>query len=137
MFLRSVVFAAAALASGLTALPAQALEPLNQEAYINDRLVSARVADRIRRECPSISANMLKAFGEAQALKAYAQRKGYPDAQIDAFLDDRKERQRIYALAEDYMRKRGVKDGNADSFCALGYAEINARSVTGSLIRKK
>lgn len=137
MFLRFVVFAAAALGSGLAVLPAQALEPLDQEAYINERLVSARVADRIRRECPSISANMLKAFGEAQALKAYAQRKGYPDAQIDAFLDDRTQRQRIYAIAEEYMRKHGVRDGDANSFCALGYAEIDARSVTGSLIRKK
>lgn len=137
MLLRSMLFTAAASVAVSIALPAQALVPLREEPYIIDRLVSARVADRIRRECPSISANMIKAFGEAQALKAYAQRKGYPDAEIDAFLDSRPERQRIYALAEDYMRARGVREGNQDSFCALGDAEIKARSVTGALIRKR
>lgn len=120
-----------------TALPTEAREPLSAEKYINDRLVAARVADRIRRECPSISANMLRAYGAAQSLKAYAQRQGYSNAEIDAFLKDKTERKRIYAIADDYMASQGVREGNPESYCALGRAEIAANTVTGSLIRQK
>ncbi len=119
------------------AAPAHAREPLSAEAHVHQQLVAARVADRIRRECPSINANMVRAFAAAQSLKAYAQRKGYSEAEIDAFLKDRAERQRIYAEAEAYMAARGVRPGDVQSYCALGQAEIDARSVAGSLIRRK
>lgn len=139
MTLRLPVLAGMALglATALAPATAGALEPLSAEAHVTRQLVAARVADRIRRECPSISANMLRAFAAAQALKAYAQRKGYPEAEIDAFLKDRAQRERIYAEAEAYMAARGVRPGDVQSYCALGHAEIDAGSVTGSLIRRK
>lgn len=118
-------------------LPANAREPLSSEKYINDRLVAARVADRIRRECPSISANMLRAYGAAQSLKAYAQRRGYSNDEIDAFLKDKTERKRIYAIADSYMESQGVRAGDPESYCALGRAEIAANTVTGSLLRQR
>ncbi|MDO5643991.1 MAG: DUF5333 domain-containing protein [Paracoccus sp. (in: a-proteobacteria)] len=116
------------------AAPAQGLEPLSQEKYINDRLIAARVADRVRRECPSIDARMVKAWNEARALKRYAERKGYSAAQIDAFLDSRAEKDRIYAVAERYLTQNGAVAGNAESFCRIGRAEIAGNSVAGSLL---
>ena len=127
----------AAMTTALTPIASAAREPLSTEAYVNQQLIAARVADRIRRECPSINANMVRAFAAAQSLKAYAQRKGYPEAEIDAFLKDRAQRQRIYAEAEAYMAARGVRAGDVQSYCALGQAEIDARSTIGSLIRRK
>lgn len=117
--------------------PAFALEPLSREAYVNKQLVAGRVADRIRKECPSISANMVRAFAAAQSLKSYARRQGYSQAQIDAFLKDRSQRQRIYAEAETYMAARGVRPNDVQSFCKLGLAEIDAGSIAGGLIRRK
>lgn len=140
MTLRPPLFAGMALAAAAAtafAPAAAAREPLAAEAHVNQQLIAARVADRIRRECPSISANMLRAFAAAQALKAYAQRKGYSEAEIDGFLKDRSQRERIYAEAEAYMAARGVRPGDVQSYCALGQAEIEARSVAGSLIRRK
>ncbi|WCR12456.1 DUF5333 domain-containing protein [Paracoccus stylophorae] len=130
---------AAALAAtlSLTALPAAALEPLSQERYINDRLIAARIADRIRRECPSIDGRIVYAYMQARALKKYARDKGYSEAQIDAFLDSRADKDRIYAVAEDYMAKNGVKPGDAESFCRLGRDEIARNTVTGSLLSAK
>ena len=136
MSLRPALLAGVILAT-LAAAPGQALEPLSREAYVNERLVAARVADRIRRECPAINANMVRAFAAAQSLKAYAQRKGYAEAEIDAFLKDRAQRQRVYAEAERYMADRGVRAGDVQSFCKLGYAEIEAGSIAGSLIRRR
>lgn len=129
--------AAATLAVGALSGPALALEPLSQERYINDRLIAARIADRIRRECPTISGRLIYAYGQARALERYALDKGYSRAQVDSFLDDRQERKRIYAVAEDYMTRNGVTKGDPQSFCRLGMQEIANRTVTGSLLVAK
>ncbi|WP_272859699.1 DUF5333 domain-containing protein [Paracoccus stylophorae] len=134
---RTRMAAALAATLSLTALPAAALEPLSQERYINDRLIAARIADRIRRECPSIDGRIVYAYMQARALKKYARDKGYSEAQIDAFLDSRADKDRIYAVAEDYMAKNGVKPGDAESFCRLGRDEIARNTVTGSLLSAK
>lgn len=128
-----------AVAIALTALaaPAAALEPLAQEKYINDRLIAARIADRVRKTCPSIDGRVFYAFGEARKLQSYARKKGYSDAQIDAFLDDKQEKKRIYAVAEDYLTRNGAKKGDAESFCAIGRAEIEKNTIIGSLLVAK
>lgn len=126
------IFAAIALA--LLAAPAMARVPLSQEPYVNDRLMQARVADMLRRGCPEISARMIRAFTEARALKQYALEQGYSDAEIDAFLDSREDRQRIYAMADRYMVENGVVNGQPETFCRLGRDEIARQTVAGSLL---
>lgn len=116
------------------ATPVLALPPLAENAYINDRLVQARVADRIRKECPSISARMAYAFGQARALKKYALDQGYSGDQIAAFLDSKPDKARVKAAAEAYLAAHGVVAGDAGSFCTLGAKEIARGSVAGSLI---
>ena len=133
--LRSAILALAGVAA--LASPAAALEPLSQEKYINDRLIAARIADRIRRECPSIDGRLVYAYQQARALQRYALDKGYTKAQVDAFLDSKSDKQRIYAVAEDYMARNGVVKGDAESFCQLGRQEIANRTVTGSLLVAK
>ncbi len=131
---KNSILTALILSSMALATPAAALEPLAQEKYINDRLVAARVADRIRRECPTLDGRIIYAFSQALALKSYARKKGYSADQIDAFLDDKAQRKRIYAIAETYMAQNGVTPGNADSFCNLGRQEIANGTVAGSLL---
>lgn len=133
--LRSALLALGCVAA--LAVPAAALEPLSSEKYINDRLIAARIADRIRRECPSIDGRLVYAYQQARALQRYALDKGYTKAQVDAFLDSKSDKQRIYAVAEDYMSRNGVVKGNAESFCQLGRQEIANRTVTGSLLVAK
>ena len=129
--------AAAALTMGALSGPALALEPLSQERYINDRLIAARIADRIRRECPTINGRLIYAYGQARALERYALDKGYSRAQVDAFLDSKEERKRIYAVADDYMARNGVSKDDPQSYCRLGMQEIANRTVTGSLLVAK
>ncbi|PZO65960.1 MAG: hypothetical protein DI498_07695 [Paracoccus denitrificans] len=125
--------AVAVLASGLT-VPAFANPPLSQERYINDRLIAARVADRIRRECPSLNGRVVYAYGEARKLQRYALNQGYSKAEIDRFLDDRKEKDRIYAVAERYLIQQGARKGDPESFCKVGRQEMANRTVSGSLL---
>lgn len=133
---KSLTAGAVALTATL-AQPALALEPLAQEKYINDRLIAARIADRIRRTCPSINARIFYAYGEARKLKRYAEDKGYSETQIDAFLDDKQEKKRVYAVAEDYLTRNGAKKDNPESFCRIGRAEIRKNTIIGSLLVAK
>lgn len=116
------------------ATPAFALPPLSENAYINDRLVQARVADRIRKECNDIAARFAYAYSQARALKQYALDQGYSDAEIEAFLDSKPDKDRVKAAAEAYLVTNGATAGNEEAFCALGRKEIAAGSVAGSLI---
>ena len=126
-----------ALTAATLAAPALALEPLAQERYVNDRLIAARVADRVRRECPSINARIVYAWSQARALKRYAENKGYSSSEIDAFLDSKQDKARIYAAAEDYLTRNGARKGDAESFCRIGRNEIASKSVAGSLLVAK
>ena len=128
---------AIALTAATLAAPDLALEPLPQERYINDRLIAARVADRVRRECPSIDARIVYAWSQARALKRYAENKGYSSSEIDAFLDSKQDKARIYAAAEDYLTRNGAVKGDAESFCRIGRNEIASKSVAGSLLVAK
>jgi len=128
------------LALAMTVAPAvraAALEPLNQNRYVTDRLVAARVADRIRKTCPEIGARIFYAFSQAYALKDWAVDQGYSRDQIDLFLKDKAEKRKIYDRAEEYLAARGAEKDNVEGFCALGFREIAAKSIIGSLIYEK
>ena len=116
------------------ATPALALPPLSENTYINDRLIQASVADRIRKECPSISARFAYAYSQARALQRFALDEGYSDAEIEAFLDSKPDKKRVKAAAEAYLAANGVVQGDASTFCALGAREIANKTVAGSLI---
>lgn len=116
---------------------ATALEPLGQNSYVTDRLIAARVADRIRKTCPEIGGRIIYAFRQAYALKDWAIGQGYSDAEIETFLDDKAEKQKIYARAEEYLAQNGAAPGNVEGFCALGRKEIAAGSIAGSLMYEK
>lgn len=125
------------IASATLASPAAALDPLSSDKYINDRLIAARIADRIRRECPTINGRLVYAYSQARALQRYALDKGYSREEIDAFLDSKADKARIYAVAEDYLARNGVVKDDPESYCRLGRAEIERRTVTGSLLVEK
>ncbi len=129
--LKSLILAVPLALTALSA-PAAALPPLGEQEYVTGRLMAARVADRIRRTCPDLSARLIYAYGEARGLKRWAAAQGYSDDEIDAYLDDRTEKKRIYALAEEYLATNGAVD--EAGFCALGEAEIAKKSYIGSFL---
>lgn len=91
----------------------------------------------MRRSCPTINARIFYAYGEARKLKRYAEQKGYSSKQIDEFLDNKQEKKRIYAVAEDYLVRNGAKKDNPESFCRIGRAEIQKKTIIGSLLVAK
>jgi hypothetical protein len=129
---------AAALLAGLAAPAALAAKvPLREESHIVGSLVAARVADAIRKSCPTISARSFVVLAKMRDLVSYARSKGYSSAEVEAFLEDPAEKARLKQLAADHLKKAGAKPGNAQSYCAAGRAEIGAGTLAGALIRSR
>ena len=111
------------------------LPPINQNDHIVRSLLSAAVGDEIRKNCPTIGARIFRALSEAKKLERYALDQGYDEDEIEAYLDSKDEQKAMRALRDTYLANNGVKEGDADSYCALGRKEIERGSLTGKLLR--
>ncbi len=129
--------AAIALGLAVQASRAEALTPLPKEAHINASLMAAVVGDEIRKACPDITPRWFTVLAKGRELEDYARAKGYTEAEVKAFLKDKTEKTRVKAMAADYMAANGVVKGNVESYCALGRAEIEKKSLIGSLLRAR
>lgn len=125
-----------AVAAGtMTATPSQA--GMADEADINEGLVYIAAADKIRRECSSINGRMLKAQRYANLLRGIARDRGYTDAEIDAYLDNKEERAKVRAQRNVYFESQGASNLDPASLCTLGHAEIARKTKIGYLLRAK
>ena len=131
--IRCVLAGAAIAIAGLPAM-AQTLPPLSQNTFVNDSLRAAAIGDTIRRNCPSISARFFVALRKVRELERYARSLGYTDEQIQAFIRSPEDRARLQREARDYMLQNGVVEGEKETYCALGRAEIASKSLIGQLI---
>jgi len=126
----------AALMAALGA-KAAAASPLARNDAINDQLFAAAVGDRIRKECPTISARLFLVWRKAEALEAYALDQGYTADQIEAYLESEADKARLEARALSYLAERGARPGDAAAHCRVGEAEIAANSPIGELLRSR
>jgi Family of unknown function (DUF5333) len=118
-----------------TTAAAQATVPLAEEPHINEQLMAAAVGDVIRNTCPSISARMVTVYFKAKELEKYARDAGYQEDEVKLFLKNKAEKARIKGMAAEYMAANGVVEGDVESYCVLGRAEIRKDSLIGSLLK--
>ncbi|MEO0939640.1 MAG: DUF5333 domain-containing protein [Pseudomonadota bacterium] len=122
------------LASALVASSAAA-KPHLRDTPIDDAILSMGLADQIRKECPDISARMVKALRAAHGLKDQALALGYSEAEIDAYRKSATEKARLRAAGEARLAAEGVTPGDAQSYCAFGRREIEQQTPIGVLLR--
>lgn len=125
------------IAAILAASPALALEPINEEKYINETLLQGFIADKIADTCPTIGPRTFKALNELEKLKNYALKKGYTAAEIRAFVTSKTEKARGKAQATEWLAANGAPEGDVEAHCAVGRAEIARGSLIGSLLKDK
>lgn len=114
---------------------AQDRVPLPEEAHINEQLIAASAGDILRNTCPTISARFFVVWQKLRDLEEYARDKGYGEAEVTAFLKDKTQRKRVKVAAEAYLAAAGVIEGDAESYCVVGRAEIAKGTLVGSLLR--
>ncbi len=113
----------------------EAKPPLREVKEIDNELYYIAIANEISEYCPSISGRRLKAIGVLWGLKSQANKLGYSDNEIRAYVDSDAEKDRMRAKGEAYLAQHGVTYENPNSFCTLGRAEIERNSAIGVYLR--
>lgn len=110
---------------------------LSGDASIWGGLFALAVADEIRNNCPTMEARTVRATTFVYGLYSQAREYGFSRAEIRAFqtADSTEARMRSEVMA--YFGQRGVREGQPDTYCALGQAEIAAGSQAGVLLRAR
>ena len=126
--------AAALCAASLPAM-AEGNVPLADEAHINEQLVAGAAGDILRRTCPTLKARVLVVMGKLNALENYARAQGYTKDEVNAFLKDRGQKARVKTAAMGYLSAAGAVEGDVESYCSAGRAEIAKGTLVGSLLR--
>jgi Family of unknown function (DUF5333) len=117
------------------ATPVLALEPLPEERFINDSLRAGRIGDVIRNTCPTMHARMFVVLAKIEGLKSYALEKGYTRDEVEAFIKNKDQKNRLKAEAAAYLAAAGAVEGDAESYCKVGRDEIAKGSLIGELLR--
>lgn len=119
----------------LAASAASAKPPLRDVPAIDGTILAVGIADEIRKNCPDISARMIRAVSLVGGLKGKARSLGYTDAEIDAYRESDAEKARLKAQRDAYLTAGGVRAGAPETYCALGRAEIEKGGQIGALLR--
>ena len=119
----------------MIATTAVAKPGLRDVPAIDDALLAVGLADKIRKQCPNISARYIKALRFMNGLRNKAQNMGYSDTEIDTYRKSSAEKTRLKAEGKTYLSANGVKVGNPQSYCTLGRAEIKKSSQIGALLK--
>ena len=126
------------LGMAVTASVAEArAQTLAQEDDINTGLFNVAVADRIRKKCDAIAPRYFTALGYLQSLKSEALGRGYSDAEIDRYINDDAEKEKMRERRNAYIRASGAKPDDPGSLCRLGRKEIARQSQIGQLLKAR
>ncbi|MEL6609898.1 MAG: DUF5333 domain-containing protein [Pseudomonadota bacterium] len=121
---------------GLIATPAAARTPADVPEVVNG-LVTVGAADLIRKNCDSIAPRMIRAVGFIKSLESTARGAGFSSAEVDAYVDDAAEKERLLAMSYKVLFDKGVDPAAPATYCTVGRAEIGAGSQIGRLLKNK
>lgn len=108
---------------------------LKDEPQIRDGLIAAGMAYEISERCDSISVRLLRGLGYLSSLKSEARNLGYSNDEIDAYIDDKVEKDRLETIARGRLAELGATRADEATFCAVGRAQMAANTRVGWLLR--
>ena len=131
-------FALMALMAFGSVLPAGYLSSqtaLKDVAEIRNGIIFVGMAYEISEKCDSVSARLFRGLGYLQSLRSRARELGYSEAEIDAYINDEAEKDRLEGIARARLAQLGVVPERKETYCAVGRAEIAANTRVGWLLR--
>lgn len=108
-----------------------------ENAEIWNGLFAIALGDRIRTHCDSIEARVFRTTAFVLSLYNAARAMGFSRDEIRASQVHPDTAARMTAQVMAYEREHGVREGQPQTFCALGQAEMAARSQVGELLRTR
>lgn len=132
---RLALLAAMALATVFPAGHLVAQTALKDVAEIRDGIIYVGMAYEISDKCDSISARLFRGLTYLHSLRSRARALGYSEAEIDAYINDEAEKDRLEAIARAQLVRLGVVPEQEESYCTVGRAQIAANTRVGWLLR--
>lgn len=125
-----------ALFAGLVATPLLALPPLHQDRTVRGGFYTIGLADEIRKNCPDISARLIRAYVYLKSLERYALDAGYSRADIEALEDNDAAKDKLRAQARAALARRGASPETPEGYCRVGREEIAGDTPVGRLLKE-
>ncbi|WP_299814211.1 DUF5333 domain-containing protein [uncultured Jannaschia sp.] len=113
---------------------APAAAGLGEERGITEGLINVGIAYEISEVCPTIGARRVRGLRYLLALRGAASDLGYSRAEIEAFIDDDAEKDRLEAIARDRLAGLGAARGDVAAHCAVGRSEVDRDTQVGRLL---
>lgn len=124
-----------AAAFGLAAGAALANPPLKDVAYVRDGLILAAMVEEIVDNCPDLDVRVIRGYNFLQGLERHARDLGYSNAEIEAYVDDSAEEDRLRAIGSDRLQALGADPSDPASYCTVGRAQMQAGTQLGRFLR--
>lgn len=129
--LKTTLMACATVAT--LAIPASA-NPANVER-VTEGLIAAGMAIELGDKCDGVSVRMIRGLNFLQGLKSHLQDLGYSNAEIDAYIDNRTEKQRLETIARQRLNALGVRTDDGTTYCTVARSQIAEGTPVGRLLR--
>ncbi len=130
-----MMVSAIAIACVMGAGSVSAQTALKEVAHVRDGIVYTGMAYEISERCGDLRARLFRGLGFLQSLKRHAADLGYSDTEIDAYVNDSDEKDRLEAIARANLAALGVIVGQEATYCTVGRAQIAANTRVGWLLR--
>jgi len=124
----------AAAVVGLTLGSVAQANPANVER-VTEGLIAAGMAIELDDNCSDVRVRMLRGLNFLQGLKNHLQDLGYSNTEIDAYIDNRSEKQRLETLARQRLNALGVRTDDASTYCTVAQTQIAQGTQVGQLLR--
>ncbi|MCF2903434.1 DUF5333 domain-containing protein [Octadecabacter sp. CECT 8868] len=122
--------ATVAMAMGSTATA----NPRNVE-YVTEGLIAAGMAVELGDYCGSVDVRLIRGLNFLQGLKRHLDDLGYTDAEIEQYIDNDVEKERLEGIARQRLADLGVRPGDSASYCTVARAQMAAGTQVGRLLR--
>jgi uncharacterized membrane protein len=131
----SILFVAVLVAATGFIGSLSAQSALKDVQRVRDGIIHVGMAYEISRKCGSLRPRKFRGISFLQSLKNYAHELGYSDAEVDAYINDDAEEDRLEAIARQQLAHLGVVEGNEATYCAVGLSQISGNTRVGWLLR--
>ncbi|MFV2052455.1 DUF5333 domain-containing protein [Aliiroseovarius sp. YM-037] len=128
---KALATSAVVLATATTAHAAS----LRDNAEVNNGLILAGITETIYETCPTISVRKLRGIFYLRSLYTMAKNAGFSEEEIEAYVDNEEEEARLRARVNAWLADKGAVEGNPETYCAVGRAQIAAGNQIGVLLR--
>ncbi len=126
-------------AMGDAATPqAEVNDALRGNADIYNGLFTAGLIKHIVDTCPDVQGpNRLARVSYFLGLYNQARRMGFDRAQIEAFVEDEGEQDRLRGLVKAHLSRQGVQPDDQTSVCTYARAQMAERTTLGTRLRER